>query len=69
MLIYFNLNNSFVNTDICNYECEEEEKGLSIRVEIDQAHKIIHSRSYSDVLFSVAESYNWKIIKIYFIVL
>ena len=40
------------------YEVEEVYKWFLFRLDIDKAYKIIHSRSYSDVLFSIAEIYN-----------
>ena len=42
------------------YEVEEVYKWILFRVDIDKAYKIIHSRSYSDVLFSIAEIYNYN---------
>ena len=41
------------------YEVEEVDKWIFIRLDIDKAYKIIHSRSYSDVLFSIAEIYSY----------
>ena len=46
-----------LNIDIQNYEVEEIDDILIVRVEIDQAFNIIHSRWYAKFLFSVAEAY------------
>ena len=44
--------------DMSKYEIEEVDKVWNIRIEIDQAYKIIHSKNYCEVLFSIAENNN-----------
>ena len=58
MKLIFRIN--YLNLDVSDYELEEVEKGLNYSSDVDTAYKIIHSRSYVDVLFSIAESYNNK---------
>ena len=42
------------------YELEEIYQVINIKIEANKAYEIIHSRSYGDVLFSLAENYNHK---------
>ena len=50
MKLIFRIN--YLNLDVSDYELEEVEKGLNYSSDVDTAYKIIHSRSYVDVLFS-----------------
>ena len=43
--------------DLAKYEVEEIYKIIYIRVDITSGYRIIHSRWYEELLFSVAEFY------------
>ena len=54
----------FIYDLIDDYELEETDFVWILQKDIDSAYKIIHSKSYSDVLISVAKNYvnTWYII-------
>ena len=57
--MYFDWIFNKCNTDIKKYEVEEvswwDDRGLKI----DRIYNIIHSKEYSQVLFSIAEEYDF----------
>ena len=42
-----------------NYKLEEIVEILNIRVDIDNAHNIIHNQNYGELLFNIAERYRF----------
>ena len=48
-----------MSIDIEKYEVEEIDHLWNVRIDIERGYNIIHSRSYGEFLFAIAETYGY----------